>query len=198
MKLSDTSKAMSQCHYMNGKAYPLLCTVATFKNPKTNEEERRWYYHSSEDAGQDGMFVCLGINDIKDDVAKEFVGTGKTIEGVCVRSDNCKEQFKSKHTIHGWTKLSLKMNIPILWSWGIPGHGKNEVDSAGGVYKNTLLNPIKRGLLNLNRARNAAVYHTTRPSTILMRTFMLPPQKYKELVKVKKQTKTRLHNSVSV
>ena len=55
---------------------------------------------------------------------------------IIITSDNCYIQYKSSHSFIHLQKLSNKLNIQIIRVYGIPGHGKNEVDccSHGMLY----------------------------------------------------------------
>ena len=135
------------------------------------EFHHEWMYMTSELGGHDGQMVCQMIVDINKTCSEK---AGLDFNGIFFKSDNSAEQFKSKHTITGWTRTCIALNKPLLWTWGIPGHGKDECDAAGGNYKSCLINPIAKGDLKLDSSRAAAEYVSTVPSTISKTIYQLP------------------------
>ena len=53
-------------------------------------------------------------------------------------TDNCVSQYKCLHTFALTRNLAIENNLNIVRIYGPPGHGKGEVDSAGGGVKSFL------------------------------------------------------------
>ena len=88
-------------------------------------------YHAyiSDDLTHDQAFVKIAIREILDDIK---ISPGDTL---IVISDNCTSQYKSAHNFHDLESLAKEYKINIVRIYGIPGHGKNEIDTVGGTQK---------------------------------------------------------------
>ena len=74
-----------------------------------------------------------------------MVGSGNKYEALVVKSDNCCNQYKSAQSLNHLQSLSDKYNVPIIRIFGIPGHGKGEVDNVGGTVKAAVRQEVARG-----------------------------------------------------
>ena len=52
---------------------------------------------------------------------------------IVVDGDNCSSQYKSVLHFYYLQELANNYNIPVVRMYGIPGHGKGEVDRVGGT-----------------------------------------------------------------
>ena len=52
-----------------------------------------------------------------------------------ITGENCCSQYKSAKTFYHLNNICNKYNINIIGIYGVAGHGKNEVDTVGGVSK---------------------------------------------------------------
>ena len=88
-------------------------------------------YHAyiSDDLTHDQAFVKIAIREILDEIK---VSPGDT---VIVNSDNCTSQYKSAHNFHDLETLAKEYKINIIRIFGVPGHGKNEINTVGGTQK---------------------------------------------------------------
>ena len=66
----------------------------------------------------------------------------KMLESVClmpemciIESDNCNAQYKSAQHFEAIQCFSATFKIPVVQIFSIAGHGKEEVDHAGGFAK---------------------------------------------------------------
>ena len=56
-------------------------------------------------------------------------------EAVLVDSDNCTGQYKSAEHFYHLQQTSNTYDLPVIRIYGVPGHGKGEVDNVGGMAK---------------------------------------------------------------
>ena len=92
----------------------------------------------SSDLSHDQVFV--------DKVIKEMLDhSNRRLFSIIITSDNFYVQYKSSHSFYHLQKLSNKLNIQIIRVYGIPGHGKNEVDCCSGVAKIAIRNKVSKG-----------------------------------------------------
>lgn len=66
-------------------------------------------------------------------------------EYLIIESDNCAAQYKSSVHFESIQRLSDKYNIKIIRLFGIPEHGKGEVDHVGGIAKTAIQREIATG-----------------------------------------------------
>ena len=66
-------------------------------------------------------------------------------ETTSISSDNCTSQYKSSQHFHDLQTIATKYNIRIIRIYGVAGHGKNEIDTVGGVVKITLRKAVVHG-----------------------------------------------------
>lgn len=62
-----------------------------------------------------------------------------------VESDNCSSQYKSSAHFDSIQRLCNQLNCPIIRVFGIPEHGKGEVDHVGGIAKTAIRREIAAG-----------------------------------------------------
>ena len=60
-------------------------------------------------------------------------------------SDSCAAQYKSAVHFYHLQKLSTELNLRFIRLYGIPGHGKSEVDNVGGMAKVVVRKEVARG-----------------------------------------------------
>ena len=63
-----------------------------------------------------------------------------------ITSDNCTSQYKSAQHFHHLQTLASELKVKIILTYGIAGHGKNEVDCCGGVVKIKIHSEICKGV----------------------------------------------------
>ena len=56
-------------------------------------------------------------------------------DAIVIDSDNCSVQYKSCLSFHHLQRISNKFDLPVIKMYGIPGHGKGEVDHVGSTAK---------------------------------------------------------------
>ena len=69
----------------------------------------------------------LDHKEISEDVAKT--------DTIIVESNNCKGQYKTAQHFYDMQDLANSLNKKVLRIYGVPGHGKGEVDHVGGIVK---------------------------------------------------------------
>ena len=60
-------------------------------------------------------------------------------------SDNCQNQYKSAHNFYDLQKTANKYGITIYRIYGVPGHGKAEVDVVGAIIKMGIRREVGKG-----------------------------------------------------
>ena len=64
---------------------------------------------------------------------------------IVIESDNCSVQYKSAQHFNNMQELADKYNTNLIRIFGIPEHGKGEVDHVGGIAKNVVRKEIAGG-----------------------------------------------------
>ena len=90
--------------------------------------EKCYHVHMSNNLKHDQSYVFVSLTSVLDtvEVKKDLV---------LVESDNCTSQYKSAESFHDLQYILDTYNVNLIRLYGVPGHGKNEVDSVGGVAK---------------------------------------------------------------
>ena len=106
--------------------------------------QKKVYYHCSSYKPQvaavttHNMEVMLRELQASGELAKQ----GGT---VWLKTDGCAKQYKCGKAFYLLCKLSEKLNVTIDQMLEVTGHGKDEADGHGGVFKNWLLGEMQRG-----------------------------------------------------
>ena len=64
---------------------------------------------------------------------------------IIMSSDNCTAQYKSSQHFNDLKTIANVYKINIIRIYGIPGHGKNEIDAVGGTQKIALWRGVAEG-----------------------------------------------------
>ena len=100
---------------------------------------KTYHVHISDDMVHNQAFVKIIMKDMLDHIS---VQPGDT---VIMCSDNCTSQYKSSQHFHDLRTIAKCYNIKIVRIYGIPGHGKNEIDTVGGTQKIALRRAVAQG-----------------------------------------------------
>ena len=82
---------------------------------------KQYHPYFPDDLQHDQSFVATVIENMLDGIDVD----GKVL---VIISDNCSAQFKSVHNFTDLQNLANKLQVAIIRIYGIPGHGKNEID----------------------------------------------------------------------
>ena len=100
---------------------------------------KTYHPYLSDDLTHDQAFVKTVIEEMRDSLDVQGCDT------VIISSDNCTSQYKSSQHFHDLQATSSKFHIKIIRIYGIAGHGKNEIDTVGGVVKIALRKAVAHG-----------------------------------------------------
>ena len=101
--------------------------------------KKTYHAYLSDDMVHDQAFVKVAIMEILENI--DF-HEGDTI---IICSDNCSGQYKSAEHFHDLKTIADELKIDIIRIYGIPGHGKNEVDTVGGTQKIAIRRAVAHG-----------------------------------------------------
>ena len=94
--------------------------------------EKQYHPYLSNDRKHDQHFVHTVLDTMLDSFDFE------ESEYLIIESDNCAAQYKSSVHFESIQRLSDKYDIKIIRLFGIPEHGKGEVDHVGGIAKTAI------------------------------------------------------------
>ena len=98
--------------------------VKTIHSGLSKSNGRKTYHpYISDDLTHDQAFVKVMIMRILENIDFEPDDT------VIMSSDNCSGQYKSAQHFHDLKAIANICKINIIRIYGIPGHGKNEIDN---------------------------------------------------------------------
>jgi hypothetical protein len=118
--------------------------------------QKKVYYHCSDYKPQ----VAAVTTHNMEVMLRELIASGELGEGcgctddgrlkvdgyaVWLKTDGCAKQYKCGKAMYLLCKLAGKLNVTIDQMLEVTGHGKDEADGHGGVFKNWLLGEMKRG-----------------------------------------------------
>ena len=106
---------------------------------KNRDGNKTYHPYISDDLTHDQAFVRAVMEEMLGEMDIEHGST------LIVFSDNCSCQYKSSQNFHDLQAVSTKYNIKVIRIYGIPGHGKNEIDMAGGIVKIALRRSVSMG-----------------------------------------------------
>ena len=98
--------------------------------------EKSYQPYISQDKKHDQHFVHLVLDEMLGGIDVS------SADSIVIESDNCCSQYKSRTYFESVQQLCNKYNKKVIRAFGIPEHGKGEVDHVGGTAKTT----IKRGV----------------------------------------------------
>ena len=101
--------------------------------------EKQYHPYFSDDLQHDQSFVATVIENMLDGIDV----VGKTL---VIISDNCCAQYKSVQNFTDHQNLANKLQVTIVRIYGIPGHGKNEIDCVGGGGEGVVKIAIRRAV----------------------------------------------------
>lgn len=88
------------------------------------EDQNKYIYHLSDHLTHNFAFTFCVIN--------HFIGLHDETPLIRFKSDNCSTQYKCKHVFGKCKDLAVKIGFPIIWYYGVSGHGKGLVDAISG------------------------------------------------------------------
>lgn len=101
--------------------------------------EKSYHPYLSADRHHDQHFVQCVLEEMLSDVELDPDTT------IVIESDNCASQYKSSAHFDGMQQMSDALGCNIIRVFGIPEHGKGEVDHVGGVAKTAVRREIAAG-----------------------------------------------------
>ena len=107
--------------------YWALKAVTVHSGITKSREGKSYPPYISDSVKHDQSFTNIVINEM---LADEDVSS---YDCVVIDSDNCSGQYESVLNFHHLQELSDVHNITVIRMYGIPGHGKGEVDHVGGI-----------------------------------------------------------------
>ena len=110
-------------------------------NGISDSEEKTYHGHLSESRVHDQKYTKESLKRI----IKAVPGQSQYV----VRSENA-QHFKSAESFHHLQELANELSADIIRVYGIAGHGKGEIDSVGGHFKNAIRKKIMSGGYILN------------------------------------------------
>ena len=95
--------------------------------------KKTYIHHVSDDKKHNAAFVDKLIDDV-------FPLLETENRAVVILSDNCSSQYKCVGAFNFMLSWVHEYGVEIIKTYGIAGHGKSEIDSAGGLVKEALRN----------------------------------------------------------
>ena len=116
--LPQLFKHEPQSSHFNKKRYSLHCTVMHDK------EGNKSIYHLSDHFEHNFAFTFCVMNHLTS-LSNEasFIG---------FKSDNCSTQYKCKYVFGKFAELAAERGVPVVWCYGVSGHGKGLVNAMSG------------------------------------------------------------------
>ena len=139
-------EAPQSMYYMKSQV-TLHCGVGI--EPSGN---KTYFGHISDDREHDQVFVSTCLSEIT-----SLLPPSNT---VFIRSDNA-THYKSAENFHDLQLLSNNLTSTVVRVYGIAGHGKGEIDSAGGHMKNAARKGIQMGI-EIKNADEVVSYLTSK------------------------------------
>ena len=105
--------------------------------------QKKVYYHCSSYKPQ----VAAVTTHNMEVMLKELQASGELAKQggtVWLKTDGCAKQYKCGKAFYLLCKLAAKLNVTIDQMLEVTGHGKDEADGHGGVFKNWLLGEMRR------------------------------------------------------
>ena len=106
---------------------------------RDTEEQKIYLGHFSQDRDHDQVYVRLAL----ENMIPLFLSEDDT--HIFIHSDNA-THFKSSENYADIQELCNSLQITIIRSFGVPGHGKGEIDSCGGHIKTACRKGIEHGV----------------------------------------------------
>ena len=118
-----------QSSHFSKRQFSIHCTVKHLPN------SHDYIYHLSKEMKHN--YACTAT------VFRQLINESSS-DIICLKSDNCATQYKSKYVFKAFHSLAVKMQKKIVSFYGTSGHGKGLVDamSSFGVKA-----PIRRAVL---------------------------------------------------
>ena len=107
---------------------------------------KRVYYHCSDYKPQ----VAAVTTHNMEVMLREMLALGEIKEGgtVWLKMDGCAKQYKCGKAMYLLCELALRLNLTLDQMNEVTGHGKDEADGHGGVFKNWLLSQMHAASLS--------------------------------------------------
>jgi len=106
--------------------------------------QKKIYYHCSSYKPQ----VAAVTTHNMEVMLKELQASGELAKQggtVWLKTDGCAKQYKCGKAFYLLCKLAEKLNVTVDQMLEVTGHGKDEADGHGGVFKNWLLGEMQQG-----------------------------------------------------
>ena len=100
--------------------------------------EKEYHCYMSDDLIQDHVFVSLTLDEMLQDVNHDEAY-------IIINSDNCAAQYKCAAHFQKLQEIADKYKVKVIRCYGIPGHGKGEVDHVGGLSKVAVRREVAAG-----------------------------------------------------
>ena len=118
-----------QSSHFSKRQFSIHCTVKHLPN------SHDYIYHLSKEMKHNYAYTATVFRQLINESSSDII---------CLKSDNCATQYKSKYVFKAFHSLAVKMQKKIVSFYGTSGHGKGLVDamSSFGVKA-----PIRRAVL---------------------------------------------------
>lgn len=120
--IQNSPKYEVQDAHFNSRQLSLHCTVVN-----SAEGDIDYAYHFSDNKQHDWAYTSLVMKDL----LEKYDGS-LDLPVLRFKSDNCSTQYCSRYLFGFYRSLSMKMNKPILYYYGVNGHGRGLVDAMSG------------------------------------------------------------------
>ena len=104
-------------------------TVTIHSGISKSKNGKSYHPYVSDCKTHDQVFVDLVMKEMLDE--EDLTSP----ECIVVDSDNCTAQYKSAVHFYNLQQISNTYDLPVIRIYGVPGHGKGEVDHVGGMAK---------------------------------------------------------------
>ena len=112
--------------------------------------EKQVYYHCSDFKPQEARVTTHNM----EVMLRELIAAGILKEGktVYLKTDGCAKQYKCSKAMYLMCKLAGLLGVTIDQMLEVTGHGKDEADGHGGVFKQWLTNEMQRADVEMSDA----------------------------------------------
>ena len=122
--------------YWIRKQISVHCGIVHYHDDESEKENKVYCGHFSDDRDHDQVYAWKCLDDI--------VSLVPVADALIIRSDNA-THFKSAENFADLQDISTGLNKTVIQVYGVAGHCKCEIDSAGGHMKN----PVRKGIANM-------------------------------------------------
>ena len=181
--IGSLDKFNNQQSYMSGQRHNCLNSVVEYMGKKADGSEKivKLYVAHVGDVGggHDGQLWLQSIVDVVTDLQNLLK---IKFTGLLLKSDNAASQFKCKYIYSGLYTVARILDIrKVLQVFGVPRHGKDEVDNVGGTIKSALRRQVAIGKQIKGSQDICRIIGEELPTTVHRMMYNVPTQHYKEL-----------------